>query len=73
MGNVHLPCVYCLLCEIFFYSYFYSSICRHILMHLDIAAVEVLSYKPEDYFRHRLKRARVDPTTLHRGTGSMTI
>ena len=42
-------------------------------MHLDIAAVEVLSYKPEDYFRHRLKRARVDPTTLHRGTGSMTI
>merc|ERR1719219_1978181 len=24
---------------------------RHILMHLDIAAVEILSYKPEDYFR----------------------
>jgi len=24
---------------------------RHILMHLDIAAVEILSFKPEDYFR----------------------
>ena len=24
---------------------------KHILMHLDIAAVEILSYKPEDYFR----------------------
>ena len=70
-------CIYrvCTVCcvRFFFNSYFYSSICRHILMHLDIAAVEVLSYKPEDYFRHRLKRARVDPTTLHRGTGSMTI
>ena len=58
----------CTVCcvRLFLNSYFYSSICRHILMHLDIAAVEVLSYKPEDYFRHRLKRARVDLTTLHR-------
>ena len=24
---------------------------QHILMHLDIAAVEILSFKPDDYFR----------------------
>lgn len=24
---------------------------KHILIHLDIASVEILSYKPEDYFR----------------------
>merc|ERR1719189_1181886 len=29
---------------------------RHILMHLDIAAVEILSYKPEDYFRTQQRR-----------------